>query len=150
MGAALIELERLRARRRRGLLPPGAKRYLCRNKPYVPAFCSPTAGTGNANTAVLASQPGLSEVPQLQTEQAPPPEEEKEEEEVTECICCFEERATLVFQGCGHLAYCKACRRKVIKQRLGPDFQKARHYSRQMRTPLLCPLCRVPSSLVAI
>eukprot|EP00931_Biecheleriopsis_adriatica_P123531 TRINITY_DN98583_c0_g1_i1.p1 TRINITY_DN98583_c0_g1~~TRINITY_DN98583_c0_g1_i1.p1 ORF type:complete len:497 (+),score=88.77 TRINITY_DN98583_c0_g1_i1:194-1492(+) len=78
-----------------------------------------------------------------QSSNAAPDPGPKEQEYDLECIICFDNMASIVFTACGHLAYCKACRRKALKKSLGADFK---HYSNALRSRMVCPLCRRESS----
>merc|ERR1712217_188077 len=66
----------------------------------------------------------------------------------TECVCCFEQAATIVFSKCGHLAYCKTCRTKALKRELGSQWTTISSFARRLRKPLRCPLCRTESQAV--
>lgn len=68
------------------------------------------------------------------------------DEEGAECICCFERPAIIVFTTCGHLVYCKQCRRKALKCAVGSEASRIRSYSRLLRRRMPCPLCRQESS----
>lgn len=69
-----------------------------------------------------------------------------DDDDVAECICCFEQAAVVVFTKCGHLTYCKTCRRKAVKLRLGSEWTNIRSYSRALRSTLRCPICRQDGS----
>lgn len=67
------------------------------------------------------------------------------QERILECVCCFDRPAEVVFVGCGHLSYCKACRKRALKQAGG-----IRSYSRLLRRRVACPLCRQESRTVEL
>lgn len=83
-------------------------------------------------------------------------EEEQEDEPLAECIVCFERESEIVFEGCGHLVYCKVCRLQALMSIEGKKFQKitpgnlAKSYSRQLRGILSCPLCRMECRTVEL
>merc|ERR1712194_114168 len=78
------------------------------------------------------------------------PTSESEVASASECICCFEEQATIVFSKCGHLAYCKSCRRKALKRDFGPEWESIKSFARRLRKPLKCPFCRQESKTVEL
>lgn len=55
-------------------------------------------------------------------------EEDTRNPEEMQCVCCFDAIAEFVFIGCGHLCYCRSCRKQAIR--------------------LVCPLCRGESKIV--
>lgn len=63
------------------------------------------------------------------------------------CVCCSENEAMFVLDQCGHLVFCRACRRKLIYRTrcLAGLFKPDRHEltTRELsRTRMPCPLCR--------
>mmetsp|Transcript_51346 Transcript_51346/g.166471 ORF Transcript_51346/g.166471 Transcript_51346/m.166471 type:complete len:404 (+) Transcript_51346:98-1309(+) len=63
------------------------------------------------------------------------------------CVCCSENEAMFVLDQCGHLVFCRACRRKLIYRMrcLAGLFKPDRHEltTRELsRTRMPCPLCR--------
>jgi len=69
----------------------------------------------------------------------------KEQQPAFECIICFDEMACVVFTACGHLAYCKSCRRKALKRSLGKNWSDISSYNKALRSRMICPLCRQES-----
>merc|ERR1712157_619304 len=72
------------------------------------------------------------------------------DDDVPECICCFEQPAVVVFTKCGHLTYCKTCRRKALKRSLGSAWANIRSYSKALRSTLTCPMCRQEGSITEL
>lgn len=78
------------------------------------------------------------------------PTSESEVASASECICCFEQEAIIVFSKCRHLAYCKSCRNKALKRDFGPEWNSIRSFARRLRKPLRCPFCRLESKTVEL
>lgn len=84
---------------------------------------------------------------------APPCATEAQEEDGL-CIACKERPAEVVGAACGHLVFCKACRRTVIHKALkdrndGREVKKRKDLgTRELeRTVVPCPLCRADGVL---
>lgn len=126
--AALVELDRRASRRRRA------------------ADVVPTPTEVEAPAAPFADVE-----PPLSSGCFAPDAKPSRQEQSLECICCFDRPAEIVFAGCGHLAYCKGCRRKALKQgHLAPAPGGIRSYARLLRRRLACPLCRQESRTVEL
>ena len=65
------------------------------------------------------------------------------------CVCCLDQDAVLVGKQCGHVAWCRSCRRKAVWQHLGKNVSRRDLSSKQLeRTKIACPICRKMTTLV--
>ena len=74
---------------------------------------------------------------------------EKEEHKKNICVVCIDNEATLMGHQCGHLAWCRTCRRKAVHAKLTNTGTKKRMSNKQLdRTRISCPICRAETCVV--
>ena len=67
------------------------------------------------------------------------------------CVICLDGTATLVGKFCGHMVWCRKCRRQAVHDQLGRQGSKRELSSRVLtRTKLPCPMCRMETCVVAV
>ena len=65
------------------------------------------------------------------------------------CVVCLEREATLLGRACGHMAWCRTCRRTAVHAALGKYGSKRNLSAKELdRTRLSCPICRVETCIV--
>jgi len=70
------------------------------------------------------------------------------EDEASLCVCCLDDRATMVMKGCGHLIYCVKCGRSFVALALGISAKSKALKQRQLeKTQVPCPVCRQVSCM---
>merc|ERR1712232_1431673 len=70
------------------------------------------------------------------------------------CVACLAKEALFVMDECGHLVYCRACRRHAVARALadrGEGGNRRELCSKKLqRTAVLCPICRSSSTFIEL
>ena len=72
-----------------------------------------------------------------------------------ECLVCLDKNASMVFRKCGHFGVCGACAQRLVKTQFNAGKSEknkvefsALKMSKLKKVAVLCPCCRLPTSLV--